>query len=123
MRTGKLLIIVTLDAYSRHEKIVECIFIQKNLSPHSLVMIFLKMFANLFVLNGLFNIQFKMGVNGPRLLEINPRPSGGFGMACLSGVNLAQIILFSLKGLSLTLPQIHYGRKVTEVNTPVILQA
>ncbi len=74
-------------------------------------------------LNGLFNIQFKMGVNGPRLLEINPRPSGGFGMACLSGVNLAQIILFSLKGLSLTLPQIHYGRKVTEVNTPVILQA
>ena len=57
MRTGKLLIIVTLDAYSRHEKIVECIFIQKKLSPHSLVMIFLKMFANLFVLNGLFNIQ------------------------------------------------------------------
>ena len=74
-------------------------------------------------LNGLFNIQFKAGVNGPRLLEINPRASGGFGMACLSGANLAQIMLCSLKGKSYRTPHIHYGRKVTEINTPVILQA
>ena len=49
-------------------------------------------------LNGLFNIQFKEGVNGLRLLEINPRPSGGFGMACLAGVNLAEVFLQALQG-------------------------
>ncbi|MDD5268426.1 MAG: ATP-grasp domain-containing protein [Methylococcales bacterium] len=73
-------------------------------------------------LNGLFNIQFKEGVNGPRLLEINPRPSGGFGMACLSGANLAHIALQSIKGETVQSPKIRYGLKVTEINTPVVLQ-
>jgi hypothetical protein len=73
-------------------------------------------------LNGLFNIQFKDGVNGPRLLEINPRPSGGFGMSCLSGVHLAHIALQGIKGESFQLPIINYGLRVTEVNTPVVLQ-
>ena len=73
-------------------------------------------------LNGLFNIQFKEGVNGPRLLEINPRPSGGFGMACLSGANLAHIALQSIKGKAIQPPTIRYGLKVTEINTPVVLQ-
>lgn len=72
--------------------------------------------------NGLFNIQFKEGVNGPRLLEINPRPSGGFGMACLSGANLAHIALQGIKDESVQQPVIRYGLKVTEVNTPVVLQ-
>ncbi len=74
-------------------------------------------------LNGLFNIQFKDSVNGPRLLEINPRPSGGFGMACLSGAHLAHIALQGIKGESFQLPIINYGIRVTEVNTPVVLQA
>jgi len=73
-------------------------------------------------LNGLFNIQFKEGVNGPRLLEINPRPSGGFGMACLSGANLAYIALQGIKGRAVQPPVIRYGLRVTEINTPVVLQ-
>jgi hypothetical protein len=75
-----------------------------------------------YKLNGLFNIQFKEGVNGPRLLEINPRPSGGFGMACSSGANLAHIALQSIKGETYQQPVIRYGLRVTEVNMPVILQ-
>jgi len=72
-------------------------------------------------LNGIYNIQFKEGIHGPRLLEINPRPSGGFGMACLAGANLAQIALQGFNGKSFTPPSIHYGLKVTEINTPVVL--
>ncbi|MDD5319854.1 MAG: ATP-grasp domain-containing protein [Methylococcales bacterium] len=75
-----------------------------------------------YKLNGLFNIQFKEGVNGPRLLEINPRPSGGFGMACLSGANLAHIAWQSIKGETIQQPVIRYGLRVTEINTPVILE-
>lgn len=72
-------------------------------------------------LNGLFNIQFKDGANGPRLLEINPRPSGGFGMACLAGANLAQLALQGINGESPATPEINYGLRVSEVNTAVVL--
>ncbi len=72
-------------------------------------------------LNGLFNVQFKEGRHGVRLLEINPRPSGGFGMACLSGANLAGMALQAFKGETVAPATIHYQRRVTEINTPVIL--
>jgi carbamoylphosphate synthase large subunit len=72
-------------------------------------------------LNGIFNIQFKEGQYGVRLLEINPRPSGGFGMACLSGANLAGIALQAFKGETVQPATIHYYRRITEINTPVIL--
>ncbi len=73
-------------------------------------------------LNGLFNVQFKEGVQGVRLLEINPRPSGGVGMACLAGVNLAQIALQTHKGEKVSQPSIQYGLRISEVNTPVVLE-
>lgn len=73
-------------------------------------------------LNGLFNIQFREGVHGVRLLEINPRPSGGFGMACLSGANLAQIALHGIRSEDFQPPTIRYGLRVTEVNMPVVMQ-
>ena len=73
-------------------------------------------------LNGIYNIQFKEGVHGPKLLEINPRPSGGFGMACLSGANLAQIALLGFKGEKIEPPVIRFGLKITEINTAVVLE-
>ena len=44
-------------------------------------------------LNGVFNVQFREGGGRPRLLEINPRMSGGIGMACLAGPNLPYLAL------------------------------
>jgi biotin carboxylase len=44
-------------------------------------------------LNGIFNVQFKESAGRPRLLEINPRMSGGIGMACIAGPNLPWIAL------------------------------
>ncbi len=79
-----------------------------------------------FALNGLFNIQFKQGKDGPRLLEINPRPSGGVGMAMLSGANLATIALQAIKKQNppteLNNTRIVYGRYVAEINVPQILE-
>jgi hypothetical protein len=72
-------------------------------------------------LNGLINIQFKEGESGPRLLEINPRPSGGFGMACLAGANLAKIALDGFEGKKPKIPALRYGLKISEINTPVVL--
>lgn len=44
-------------------------------------------------LNGVFNVQFREGRNGLALLEINPRMSGGIGMACAAGPNLPYLAL------------------------------
>lgn len=44
-------------------------------------------------LNGIFNVQFREAAGKPRLLEINPRMSGGIGMACVAGPNLPYIAL------------------------------
>ena len=46
-------------------------------------------------LNGVFNVQFReSGADGRlRLLEINPRMSGGIGMACVAGPNLPYLSL------------------------------
>ena len=44
-------------------------------------------------LNGIFNVQFREAADKPRLLEINPRMSGGIGMACVAGPNLPYIAL------------------------------
>lgn len=78
--------------------------------------------AEHYRLNGLFNIQFKEGEHGPRLLEINPRPSGGFGMACLSGANLAKIAWQGSRGEETDKPVIRYGLRVNEINLPVVLE-
>lgn len=46
-----------------------------------------------FGLKGLFNIQFRAGRGGLRLLEINPRFSGGIGYAAAAGLNLPYLAL------------------------------
>jgi len=74
-----------------------------------------------FKLNGIFNIQFKEGKHGPRLLEINPRPSGGFGMSCLAGADLAGMAWRGFQGEAVAAPVIRYGLRVAEVKMPVVL--
>jgi len=49
--------------------------------------------ARAYGLNGYFNVQFREAAGKPRLLEINPRMSGGIGMACVAGPNLPYIAL------------------------------
>ncbi len=75
-----------------------------------------------YTLNGVFNIQFRAKSDGtPCLLEINPRPSGGFGMACLAGVNLAEVFLQTLRGEKVVIPPLRYGLRIGEISTSVML--
>jgi biotin carboxylase len=74
-------------------------------------------------LNGVFNIQFREGKNGLALLEINPRMSGGIGMACAAGPNLPYIALrgFDCGFASVSLPPIRDGMRVGELALAVEL--
>lgn len=69
-----------------------------------------------FGLNGLINVQFRDGHNGLRLLEINPRMSGGIAMACLAGPNLPWLALNGFdKGFDgIQVPPIRVGIRVGE---------
>ncbi|WP_213958653.1 ATP-grasp domain-containing protein [Variovorax sp. dw_954] len=77
-----------------------------------------------FGLNGMINVQFKEDAHGkPRLLEINPRASGGVAMSCLSGINLPCL---ALRGFvdgydGLVIPQVRLRQRVTEVAVAISL--
>ncbi|MBC7455920.1 MAG: ATP-grasp domain-containing protein [Massilia sp.] len=70
-------------------------------------------------LNGVFNVQFREGAGKLRLLEINPRMSGGIGMACVAGPNLPYIALrgFADGFEQVDIAPVRNGIRVTELNT------
>jgi biotin carboxylase len=74
--------------------------------------------ARAYRLNGVFNVQFREGGGKLRLLEINPRMSGGIGMACLAGPNLPYIALrgFADGYAQVAIPALRGGMRVGEVN-------
>ncbi|TWI63566.1 ATP-grasp domain-containing protein [Pseudoduganella lurida] len=74
-------------------------------------------------LNGLFNVQFREHEGRLRLLEINPRMSGGIGMACLAGPVLPYVALAGFdQGFDrIDIPPVRAGVRVAEAALPVVL--
>ncbi|HEY0060772.1 MAG TPA: ATP-grasp domain-containing protein, partial [Telluria sp.] len=74
-------------------------------------------------LNGCFNVQFREGGEQLRLLEINPRMSGGIGMACVAGPNLPYIALsgFADGFDQVQVPPVRDGIRVAELTSPTEL--
>ena len=74
-------------------------------------------------LNGIFNVQFRETGGQPRILEINPRMSGGIGMACVAGPNLPYIALrgFADGFDNLDITPVRNGIRVAEVARAVEL--
>ena len=72
--------------------------------------------CRIYSLSGMFNAQFREGAGSLRLLEINPRMSGGIGMACVAGPNLPWIALcgFADGFDTVTIPPVRDGIRVTE---------
>ncbi len=74
-------------------------------------------------LNGVFNVQFRESGGRPRVLEINPRMSGGIGMACVAGPNLPYL---ALRGFAdgfdrVSVPPVRDGIRVAELASAVEL--
>lgn len=67
-------------------------------------------------LNGVFNVQFREREGQVRLLEINPRMSGGVGMACMAGPVLPWLALagFDRGYERLEIPPVRAGMRVGE---------
>lgn len=71
--------------------------------------------SKIYNLHGVCNLQTKEADGVPHILEINPRMSGGFAMACLSGVKLPLWHVLLELGLATIdeVPQPREGMRVT----------
>ncbi|WP_231891244.1 ATP-grasp domain-containing protein [Paenibacillus swuensis] len=56
-----------------------------------------------------FNIQVRYNHGVPKLLEINPRMSGGLYITCLSSVNLPYLAVRAALGMPITPPEPKFG--------------
>lgn len=89
----------SVDVAAQHGATLAAVIRRKPLRPgpqkivaHAELMEYTSWLVKHFQLNGLVNIQFREDSrHKAKLLEINPRASGGIGMSCQSGVNLPYI--------------------------------
>ncbi|MDN3015340.1 ATP-grasp domain-containing protein [Paenibacillus sp. BSR1-1] len=69
-----------------------------------------------------FNIQMKYGNGVPKLLEINPRMSGGMHISCLSGINLPYQAIKILLGETLPPMTPKFGIRASHIEKEMILK-
>jgi biotin carboxylase len=69
-----------------------------------------------------FNIQVKYNNGIPKLLEINPRMSGGVHFSCLSGINLPYLAIKILLGEKIDRLQPKFGIRASYIETEMILK-
>ncbi|MCP9473488.1 MAG: ATP-grasp domain-containing protein [Nitrospira sp.] len=82
----------SVDCLAQAGELIRCVVRRKAASVqwiehHPLIEEMVRGFTRKFRLNGVLNIQFRDSGGLPRLLEINPRMSGGLPIACAAGVN------------------------------------
>ncbi|MFC4598481.1 ATP-grasp domain-containing protein [Cohnella hongkongensis] len=69
-----------------------------------------------------YNIQVKYNGGVPKLLEINPRMSGGLYITCLSGVNMPYLAVQSILGQPFEPPAPKFGIKASYLELPVLMK-
>lgn len=75
-----------------------------------------------FKLPYVFNIQVKLNNGVPKLLEINPRMSGGMHISCLSGINIPYLAIKLLIGEKIAQPQPRFGIRASYIEKEMILK-
>jgi len=75
-----------------------------------------------FKLPYVFNIQVKFNEGIPKLLEINPRMSGGLHISCLSGVNFPYLAIKILLGEKVETLKPQYGIRASHIEKELILE-
>jgi hypothetical protein len=68
-----------------------------------------------------YNIQVKYNNGIPKLLEINPRMSGGLYITCLSGVNIPYLAVKAVLGEAVAIPVPQLGITASYVEQPIVL--
>ncbi|MFC4798718.1 ATP-grasp domain-containing protein [Neobacillus sp. GCM10023253] len=75
-----------------------------------------------FKLPYIFNIQLKYNNGIPKLLEINPRMSGGMHISCLSGINMPYLAIKILLGEKIEAVSPRFGIRASHLEREMILK-
>lgn len=78
-------------------------------------------FHEAFKLPYVFNIQVKYNNGVPKLLEINPRMSGGIHFSCLSGINFPYLAVKLLLGEDIEIGNPRFGIRAVHLEKEIIL--
>ena len=78
-----------------------------------------------FGLSGIFNLQFKAESGVAKILELNPRPSGGIGVSMCSGINFPYwaVLLATGQARCSDVPPPRLGAWVAQISQPVVVGA
>jgi hypothetical protein len=68
-----------------------------------------------------FNIQVKYNQGVPKLLEVNPRMSGGMHISCLSGINMPYLAIKILLGEKVERLNPRFGIRASHIEKEIIL--
>lgn len=79
-------------------------------------------FHHVFRLPYVFNIQIKYSRGVPKLLEINPRMSGGMHISCLSGINIPYLAIKLLLGEETENITPKFGIRASHIEKEMILR-
>ncbi|MFN8577575.1 MAG: ATP-grasp domain-containing protein [Candidatus Sericytochromatia bacterium] len=80
-------------------------------------------FNKYYNLSFIFNIQVRYDKEGNvKLLEINPRMSGGLNITCLSGVNYPYLAIKLLNGENIELPEPNFNIIAGDIEETLILK-
>jgi biotin carboxylase len=80
-------------------------------------------FHQRFKLPYVFNIQVKYNHGVPKLLEINPRMSGGIHFSCLSGINFPYLAIKLLLEEKIDIENIKFGIRAGHLEKEVLLNS
>jgi hypothetical protein len=94
------------------------------IDPQPVILDAVTRLAAAYGLNAVFNVQFRVSGGRMRLLELNPRMSGGVGMACMAGPALPWLALagFDQGYEHLEIPEVRAGIRVGEWQHAVELE-
>ncbi|WP_028544488.1 ATP-grasp domain-containing protein [Paenibacillus taiwanensis] len=70
-----------------------------------------------------FNIQVKYNKGIPKLLEINPRMSGGLYISCLSGINIPYLAVKEIQGQPFDVPKPKFDLQISYIEQPIVLKS
>jgi biotin carboxylase len=69
-----------------------------------------------------YNVQVKYNKGVPKLLEINPRMSGGLFITCLTGVNMPYLAVKTIMGQSFERPVPEFGVRASYLELPIRME-
>ncbi|MBC7474858.1 MAG: ATP-grasp domain-containing protein [Candidatus Sericytochromatia bacterium] len=78
-------------------------------------------FNESYKLDFIYNIQVRYKDNVPKLLEINPRMSGGLNTSCLSGINFPYLAIKLLFGEKIEVPKPKFGIMASDIEETIII--